>query len=140
MFPLVTALRLFQDKTQLKHDNFDKTQDRRFRSGRISPFSANVAFVLHRCNQTLFSDTDSEHDQYKVSLLVNEMPIELYGLNEVLDCSKDSTKKSVCDLRDFRHLIHSYLNDNLSDVCRLGAYGDLKVSKYVSLDFENSEL
>jgi hypothetical protein len=136
-------MRVFKDSLSLKHDNFNANQGRRFRSGHMSPFSANMAFVLHKCNQTLFSDTSSDFDKYKVSVLVNEMPIELYGLGEVFECSSEAATPgilSVCDFRSFKRMLHSYLNDNMSDVCRPGMYPKLDVSKYVSFDFEKIEL
>ena len=128
MFPLVSAMGLFKDENTLRHNNYDLNLDRKFKSARMSPFAANMAFVLHKCNAN-DKPIKSLYDRFKVNLLVNEMPIELYGLSEKLACAKDNSALSVCDFKHFKQHVAAYLNDNFDDVCTPGCYQGKNVSK-----------
>ena len=119
MFPLITALNLFFEKNGLNYDAFLQNHNRKFKSGHISPFSANVAFVLHKCsikNQNL----KMAYDEYKVSFLINEMPIELYGINEKFMCKnsdESSNDLSTCSYLSFKKMMQNFLDDTFDDVC-----------------------
>ena len=71
--PLLAMLGLFKDSVPLRADNFRQQGERQFRMSNMVPMSANVAFVLYKCNST----EDQFEVEYKVQVLLNE---ELVGL------------------------------------------------------------
>ncbi|KAI8521134.1 PHOsphatase [Branchiostoma belcheri] len=52
LVPLFSLLGLFKDATPLRADNFAEHANRVFRTSQISPFGANLALVLYKCNGT----------------------------------------------------------------------------------------
>ncbi len=75
----MSLLGLFKDDKEFKADNFNEMESRKFRATRISPFSANIAFILHKCDSELqdphVDDESKISQQYKVQLLLNERPV-----------------------------------------------------------------
>ncbi|XP_042220335.1 multiple inositol polyphosphate phosphatase 1-like isoform X2 [Homarus americanus] len=49
IFKVLAGLGLFRPPQHLKHNNFAEMRNRYWRTSFVSPFSANVAFVLYRC-------------------------------------------------------------------------------------------
>ncbi|XP_076459672.1 multiple inositol polyphosphate phosphatase 1-like [Babylonia areolata] len=85
--PLYSALGLFNDTEPLRADNFDRVEQRLYRSSFILPFGANLQFVLYECEpeeQYLNpEDEDSEHHpEYYLKLLVNEKVEKIPGCEE----------------------------------------------------------
>ncbi len=74
--PLLSLLGLFKDDEHLRADNFDQMQERRFRTSIVSPFAANVAFILHKCEEIYHSEPRVQSDLFKVQILVNEKPVK----------------------------------------------------------------
>ena len=78
LVPLMSLLGLFKDDKEFRADNFNEMGSRKFRATRISPFSANIAFILHKCdNDFNGSEVDEESkmsQQYKLQLILNERP------------------------------------------------------------------
>ena len=117
MYPLMTALGLFRDKEELRVDNYHQNVDRRFKSGRLTPFSANVAFVLHKCDSG--SNAETSKSNYKISVLVNEMPVsKLQNAGELL-CAKGRSDDSTCDYLDLKEQLGNYLNLDYEAVCHV---------------------
>ncbi|XP_029465663.1 multiple inositol polyphosphate phosphatase 1 [Rhinatrema bivittatum] len=65
--PLLALMGLFKDEEPLSASNFAKQAQRKFRSGRIVPYAANLLFVLHRCDAA-----STPEEKYQVQLLLNE--------------------------------------------------------------------
>ncbi|CAF0838295.1 unnamed protein product [Brachionus calyciflorus] len=108
IIPLVSVLSLFKDPFVLKYDKFNQVKDRLFKTAIMSPFASNVAFVLHKCNQT--------DEMYKVKILVNELPLHKIRAGD-MECNKENT--SMCNLNSFRSLLNEYLNVDLEQSCTL---------------------
>uniref|UniRef100_A0A4W3JT58 Multiple inositol polyphosphate phosphatase 1 n=1 Tax=Callorhinchus milii TaxID=7868 RepID=A0A4W3JT58_CALMI len=70
LLPILTLMGYFKDKNPLLADNFAEQKNRKFRSGRISPFAANLIFVLYRCEKA-----QDLAEKYKLQLLLNEKPL-----------------------------------------------------------------
>ncbi|XP_071513577.1 multiple inositol polyphosphate phosphatase 1-like [Panulirus ornatus] len=90
---------LFQPSQHLKHDNFAEMKNRSWRTSYVSPFSANLAFVLYRC--------DSE---YKVGTFFQGQPVPLMGICRGVTCQWEE--------------LNSWLNENyqtcdLSKLCMI---------------------
>ncbi len=107
----MTALGLYKDESRLRADNFEQNRQRRFRSGNLTPFSANLAFVLHKCK------ADSVNESYKVTVLVNEMPVSLLTNAGELACATDSENYSTCDYAALKKQLEKFLTPNYTEVC-----------------------
>ncbi|KAL4219883.1 PHOsphatase [Mactra antiquata] len=101
MLPLMSKLGLFKDSEPLKSSNREKMKNRKFRTSHITPFSANIAFVVYSCDDKLSPNHDRE---MMVKLFVNELPVtipacnnEVCTLQAVLDYYKD-IRGGKCDL------------------------------------------
>ena len=71
MVPLVSLLGLFNYSEPLRHDNYHRHTSRQFRTSHVSPFSTNLAFVLHKCDET---ESDKAND-FTIQLLFKERPM-----------------------------------------------------------------
>lgn len=136
IIPMVSVLNLFHDSDELRADNFKQNLGRKFRTGDFSPFSANLAFVLHRCPHDE-SRGDDVNSQFKIHVLLNELPIKIIDGGE-LACVKMNGKNfrlaedgSLCDLRHFRAQIEKFVDEDFNHACALKPS-----EKSVSLDDE----
>ncbi|XP_031554407.1 multiple inositol polyphosphate phosphatase 1-like [Actinia tenebrosa] len=68
MTALQSILGMYNDSVQLKANNFAEQRDRTFRISRNVPMSANMAFVLYKCEKK---------PNHMVQLLINERPAVL---------------------------------------------------------------
>jgi hypothetical protein len=132
VFPLVTALQLFKDDHELTSTNFIENLNRRFKSAVLTPFSSNVAFVLHKCNQThddnRVADKDSNPKSvYKVSVLMNELPIAEINAGQLKCHEKNPNNRkykndgSLCDYDDFKKQMIDYIGLEFEEVCLMPA-------------------
>lgn len=119
MIPMITALGLFRDEDHLRADNFAKNAKRKFRTGMFSPFSANLAFVLHKCD----TGHDNINSKYKVHVLVNELPVGELDAGE-LACSRMNRNNrqliddgSLCDLDHFKSQLKAFLSQDIHQAC-----------------------
>ncbi|KAM8837124.1 multiple inositol polyphosphate phosphatase 1b [Spinachia spinachia] len=69
LLPLMSLLGLYMDQTPPTADNYHTQHGRRFRSGLIVPYAANLVFVLYDCQRGP-----------RLQLLVNESPVRFPGL------------------------------------------------------------
>ena len=77
LLPLLCLLGLYKDDVPLRADNFAQQKNRQFKAGFLSPFTANLDFVIFKCDgnpQTLdennnFPETAGD---IKIMLLHNE--------------------------------------------------------------------
>nr|XP_039263787.1 multiple inositol polyphosphate phosphatase 1-like [Styela clava] len=107
LIPLVSLLEFYQEDRHLKAHNFDAHKNRTFRTGKISPFSGNLAIVLYESVQD---------KNVFISFTLNENIIRPFGLDcYFCDFNKDSVvyKKlhekledchKVCDLEHERYI------------------------------------
>nr|XP_033799712.1 multiple inositol polyphosphate phosphatase 1 isoform X1 [Geotrypetes seraphini] len=65
--PLLALMGLFKDEEPLDANNFARQTHRKFRSGRIVPYAANLLFVLYHCETASTSE-----EKYQIQLLLNE--------------------------------------------------------------------
>lgn len=90
--------------------------NRKFKTGKFSPFSSNLAFVLNKCD-----DND-----YKISVFLNELPVTLFNTGD-LSCSKhlmntnSKLSGSVCSFKDFKSQLNNYIQAEFDQVCSLSA-------------------
>jgi len=123
IYPLVAALGLFKDNEDLRYDNFEKNINRKFKSAVFTPFSANVAFILNKCNQTSNKTNQTPYDNYKITFLVNELPLSMINGGKIECSQKDANPKSIeysmCNFIDFKNQISRFLTNTLNGVCSI---------------------
>ena len=93
---LLAHLNLFTDTEPLTSENFHKMEDRKWRTSKIGPFGANVAFVLQQCAESGFN----------VGLFVNENLTLLPGCDSMW-----------CPLSKFIENFHNIENCDLEEIC-----------------------
>ncbi|XP_077206496.1 multiple inositol polyphosphate phosphatase 1 [Paroedura picta] len=102
--PLLALMGYFKDSETLKANNYRKNLNRKFRSGRIVPYAANLVFVLYHCDQV-----DSPKEEYKVQILLNEKLLEFPW-----------SKKTVISFANLKNHYKDILQKcHFSDVCDL---------------------
>jgi multiple inositol-polyphosphate phosphatase/2,3-bisphosphoglycerate 3-phosphatase len=76
VLPFAAILGLFRDDSPLKADwNSTQINGRKWRTSDISPFAANVAFVLYNCS--------SNPEKYRVKLIHNENEVQIPGCSDM---------------------------------------------------------
>ncbi|XP_041066297.1 multiple inositol polyphosphate phosphatase 1b [Carcharodon carcharias] len=111
LLPVLTLMGYFKDDYPLLANNFEEQKNRKFRSGRISPFAANLILVLYQCNEA-----QNLGEKYKLQLFLNEKPLPFphsgnlvadYG--EVKNCYQHLIEalkfRNVCDDHSSFHFI-----------------------------------
>lgn len=121
----MTALGLFKDSDTLRHDNFKENLNRLFKTEVFSPFSANIAFVLHKCDTP---KTEDLYSQYKVSFLLNELPIGEINAGQLVCALNSQIDSSICEFNHLKSQMNDFLNDDLESSCNSSTVG-LKTSK-----------
>ena len=107
LVPLLSILGLYKDTEDLRADNFANKKDRKFRASLISPFAANLAFILHKCDS--HEDRGDSLESFQLQLLVNEKPTKFPF------CDTD-----LCPYSVVRQQYSYYINDcDLASMCRL---------------------
>ncbi|NXJ00468.1 MINP1 phosphatase, partial [Psophia crepitans] len=86
--PLLALMGFFKDDEPLRANNYVRQTHRKFRSGRIVPYAANLVFVLYHCDQVKTSK-----EEYRVQMLLNEKPMSFHHSNE--------TVSTYADLKDY---------------------------------------
>ncbi|NXU88588.1 MINP1 phosphatase, partial [Xiphorhynchus elegans] len=82
--PLLALMGFFKDKEPLLATNFARQAQRRFRSGRIVPYAANLLFVLYHCDHG-----NASRDEYQVQVLLNESPLPFLHSNDTISTYAD---------------------------------------------------
>jgi multiple inositol-polyphosphate phosphatase/2,3-bisphosphoglycerate 3-phosphatase len=101
ILPFASILGLFNDSSPLlANSSADFINNRKFRSSQISPFAANIAFVLYNCSSTSVP--------YRVQLLQNEQETLFPGCSEMY-----------CPYTELKQLYSQYLygNCNFNQLC-----------------------
>ena len=80
---LLTILGLYKDTVPLTAGNYREQNNRFFRLSNMVTMSANIALVLFECNST---EVAGKH-QFKVQLLVNEVPVGLPCCQGNMECT-----------------------------------------------------
>ncbi|XP_078349723.1 multiple inositol polyphosphate phosphatase 1-like [Oculina patagonica] len=78
--PLYALLGLFKDREDLRADNFLKQLERKYKTGNIVPFGANIAFVMYKCTESL------DPHSFIVQAFVNEELVALPCCGEQTEC------------------------------------------------------
>ncbi|XP_027521378.1 multiple inositol polyphosphate phosphatase 1 [Corapipo altera] len=82
--PLLALMGFFKDKEPLLANNFARQTHRKFRSGRIVPYAANLVFVLYHCDHV-----NASREEYQVQMLLNERPMSFHHSNETISTYAD---------------------------------------------------
>ncbi|XP_032842566.2 multiple inositol polyphosphate phosphatase 1 [Tyto alba] len=82
--PLLALMGFFKDDEPLKANNYVRQTHRKFRSGRIVPYAANLVFVLYHCDQVKTSK-----EEYQVQMLLNEKLMTFHHSNETISTYAD---------------------------------------------------
>ncbi|NXA68509.1 MINP1 phosphatase, partial [Mohoua ochrocephala] len=86
--PLLALMGYFKDDEPLLASNYARQAQRKFRSGRIVPYAANLVFVLYHCDHV-----NASQEEYQVQLLLNEKLLPFHHSNE--------TTSTYADLKDY---------------------------------------
>lgn len=70
---LLTALGANKDQYDLRADNFQQMQRRKFRSSELSPFAANLAVIKYDC--------PNDNERTKVMFFLNQKPLDFAECN-----------------------------------------------------------
>lgn len=81
--PLLALMGYFKDAEPLQANNYIRQAHRKFRSGRIVPYAANLVFVLYHCEQK------TSKEEYQVQMLLNEKPMLFHHSNETISTYAD---------------------------------------------------
>ncbi|XP_031410422.1 multiple inositol polyphosphate phosphatase 1 [Meleagris gallopavo] len=82
--PLLALMGFFKDAEPLRANNYVRQAHRKFRSGRIVPYAANLVFVLYHCDQAKTSK-----EEYQVQMLLNEKLLLFHHSNETISTYAD---------------------------------------------------
>ncbi|NWV22037.1 MINP1 phosphatase, partial [Origma solitaria] len=82
--PLLALMGYFKDDEPLMANNYARQAQRKFRSGRIVPYAANLVFVLYHCD-----DVNASQEEYQVQLLLNEKLMAFHHSNETISTYAD---------------------------------------------------
>lgn len=99
IFKVLASVGLYRPSQHLKHDNFAELRNRKWRTSFLSPFSANVAFVLYRCGL-----------EYKIGTFFQGQPTPLSELCQGVVCRWEEIKP---------WLNENNLTCNLSKLCMM---------------------
>ena len=92
-------------------ESHDISTSNEWRSSLISPFSSNIAFVLHKCSNSTFSSSSSSNISsfdYRVLTLLQETPVKIKGC-----------PSSLCPLDQFVANLRTNTMCNLKKICRV---------------------
>ncbi|XP_017589276.1 PREDICTED: multiple inositol polyphosphate phosphatase 1 [Corvus brachyrhynchos] len=82
--PLLALMGYFKDDEPLLANNYAWHTQRKFRSGRIVPYAANLVFVLYHCDHV-----NASQEEYQVQLLLNEKLLSFHHSNETISTYAD---------------------------------------------------
>ncbi|XP_071419978.1 multiple inositol polyphosphate phosphatase 1 [Pithys albifrons albifrons] len=82
--PLLALMGFFKDEEPLMANNFARQEHRKFRSGRIVPYAANLVLVLYHCDHV-----NASREEYQVQMLLNERPMVFHHSNETISTYAD---------------------------------------------------
>ncbi|XP_064320623.1 multiple inositol polyphosphate phosphatase 1 [Phalacrocorax carbo] len=82
--PLLALMGFFKDDEPLRANNYVRQMHRKFRSGRIVPYAANLVFVLYHCDQVKTSK-----EEYQVQMLLNEKLMSFHHSNKTISTYAD---------------------------------------------------
>ncbi|KAI9092865.1 histidine phosphatase superfamily [Phlyctochytrium arcticum] len=97
LIALVTSLGLYKDSIPLSGHSHTPQRDRNFRTSRVAPFLANMAFEVYTCGA---------EDTPTVRALVNEKPVALPG------CPSE-----LCPLATWEETIQEHIDCDIDAIC-----------------------
>ena len=105
---------LSDDFNNKSEESICLSDNRKWKSSLVCPFSANFAAVLHKCPKHKNKDNNDKKDDkkyanYKLLTLVQERPVVIKGCDSYF-CSVDKF------IHSFRQMAH---NCNLQEICRI---------------------
>ncbi|XP_008948371.1 PREDICTED: multiple inositol polyphosphate phosphatase 1-like [Merops nubicus] len=82
--PLLALMGFFKDDEPLRANNYLRQAQRKFRSGRIVPYGANLVFVLYHCDHVTAAE-----EEYQVQMLLNEKLMSFHHSNKTISTYAD---------------------------------------------------
>ncbi|XP_062436637.1 multiple inositol polyphosphate phosphatase 1 [Rhea pennata] len=82
--PLLALMGFFKDDEPLRANNYVRQTHRKFRSGQIVPYAANLVFVLYHCDQV-----NTSKEEYQVQMLLNEKLLPFHHSNKTISIYAD---------------------------------------------------
>jgi multiple inositol-polyphosphate phosphatase/2,3-bisphosphoglycerate 3-phosphatase len=108
---LYSGLGLFSDLKSNNNLKYDESiclnDEREWKSSLISPFSANFAAVLHKCDHK-DTNEDQNNAKFKLLTLVQENPVIINGCDSAL-----------CSVDKFMNTYQTMSSCDLSEICRI---------------------
>ena len=91
---MVTPLGLFDDETPLLAANRNVMANRKFRTSKMMPLSANIGFVLYECKAN-----NTNKKTVNIQLPINQAPVKIPKCDSML-CSYDKVRQTYALLID----------------------------------------
>ena len=88
-------------------ESHDISTSNEWRSSLVSPFSSNIAFVLHKCSNSTPGASSTQFD-YRILTLLQETPVKVKGC-----------LSSLCPLDQFVSNLRTNTLCNLKKICRI---------------------
>jgi multiple inositol-polyphosphate phosphatase/2,3-bisphosphoglycerate 3-phosphatase len=97
LLPLIALLGLYRDDAPLRaNSSLECIQNRKWRTSVISPYAANLAFILYECNST----STANASQYLVKLIHNEKEMFIPGCENNIYCPYTTFKSKYLSALD----------------------------------------
>jgi len=107
--PVMTALGLFKDKFQLRHDtDAALIESRQWNMSHVSPMASNILFVLHDCEGT-----------NKIQLYVNEQLTSMSEVCTQIPADRADAAASLCTVASFAKKFPEYQNRDWDRDCKV---------------------
>ena len=106
--PLYCMLELFKEDEHMRADNYHAKTQRLYRLSKISPFGANIAFVVYNCSE---GKSEIDEGYFQLDILVNEKPVSvpccgpgMCSLKTFFECfegiEKNCDVEAVCSVKE----------------------------------------
>lgn len=117
---MLAVLDLFDSQKIWRAEDLDEYKNnRKYNTYDYAPFAAELAFVLHKCP----IEGEDVMSQYKVHVLVNEMPVSMLNTGP-LKCTKKKLPEntrvkdgSFCDFVHFKDQLSPFVDQDTKEAC-----------------------
>ena len=122
IMPLLSLLSLYRDSEPPTQHNFHSQQNRQFRASRISPFAANIGFILYECEA---DDSSNHRSADKTSASDSKWPTLIEKFMLVLKVNERTTRfpfcqHHLCAYSEIKQHLHRYVSTcDFKELCRV---------------------